>query len=66
MRGGEPHYSVGRLLGHVGRGHRGQSLRVGKDEGPKRAGYAVGSKTALLRLDSETDWTSEGVHSEKP
>ena len=36
---------------------------MGKDEGPKCAGHAVGSETALLRLDSEADWTSEGVHS---
>ena len=35
----------------------------GKDEGPKRAGHAAGSETALLPLDSETDWTSEGVQS---
>ena len=32
-----------------------------KHEGPKRAGHAVGSETTLLRLDSETDRTSEGV-----
>ena len=36
---------------------------MGKDEGPKGAGCAVGFEAAVLSLDSETDWTSEGVHS---
>ena len=48
-------------FGHVGRGHSGQFHGEGMDEGAKRAGRAVGSETALLRLDSETDRTSEGV-----
>ena len=37
---------------------------MGKHEGPKRAGHAVGSETALPRLDSETGQVKEFTQAE--